>query len=362
MIFTLDGRGNVLLPVLFNTFELGDENCAEIVQGMLAELKRKLLCKGIEYSKLKSALIPAHKGKRELALIFDTNAIDDDWYGNVIFHCLLPSLNKESTFSILAGDIIADKLPPDICREIIFEDLVQFHSTTFYHPTQYYVVYINNLSENQQNRIIEVLRNQNYFVGYVDTTFSGRLKTILAYSLVCVGIKYKNIMILPHEDDRKDEENVNNCGYAFEDYGFSVKSISEMYFTLFLSYKIEAVFADPQDLKYSINAINASIISRPVFSLPVFISNEKIQYLNEEKAKIVEKLGLQNCSVETLSEIIKEHIKRGYFYNLEYLETYRTPKFNLSLELRAIDGNLRKVLVALKYSYNNERIELITMY
>lgn len=362
MIFTLDGRGNILLPLLFDTFQLGDENCAEIVQGMFEDLKKKLLCKGIEYSKLKSALIPVHKEKRETAFLFDTDVIKDAWYGNTIFRRLLPAFNKESTFSILAGDLIAETIPLRLCREIIFENLVQFHPTVFQHPTQYHVVYINNLSDDQHNKIVEALRHEKCFVGYVDMTFSGRLKTILANCLVPIGIKHRGTMILSHEDDREDSEDVNNCGYAFEDYGFSVKSISNMYFTLFLSYKMESIFADPKDLDYSINAINPFRASEPVFRLPVFVSEDKIQYLKENKSAIMEKLGLQDCSVEILSELIKDHIRKGYFYNLEYLETYRTPKFNLSLELKTTEGKLRKVLVALKYSFDNERLELITMY
>ena len=360
MIFTLDGRNNVLLPLLLDTLDLSNQECAEIVDGMLSELKEKLLAKNIEYANLKSALIPVHKDRKETAFIFDSSLIEDAWYGNVVFHHLLPGLNKESTYSILEGDIIAERIPLNVSKEIIFEKLVQFNFTNFQHPSQYYVVYINNLTESQQNNIIEALRNQAFFVGYVDMTFSSRLKTLLAYSLTYRGIKHRDIIILPHEEDREDEENINNCGYPFEDYGFSVKSISEMYYTLFLSYKIEAAFADPMDLSYSINAIYSNIKS--VFKLPVFVSGEKLLYLKEKKTAIMEKLGLMEFSTEELSDLIKERIKKGYFYNLEYLEAYHVPKFNLSLELKTSEGNLRKVLVALKYSTEQKRLELVTMY
>ena len=61
MIFTLDGRNNVLLPLILDTLDLSNQECAEIVDGMLSELKEKLLAKNIEYANLKSALIPVHK-------------------------------------------------------------------------------------------------------------------------------------------------------------------------------------------------------------------------------------------------------------------------------------------------------------
>ncbi|MEL7647295.1 MAG: hypothetical protein AAGU76_04340 [Sedimentibacter sp.] len=360
MIFTLDARGNVLLPVMVSTLNLNNEQCTKVVLGEFTELKKKLQVKGIEYSKLKSALTPVHKDKKEAAFIFDSSLIENCWYGNVVFKSLLPALNKESTYSILCGDIIADRIPLDISKEIIFENLVQFHSTVFKHPIQYYVIYINNLSDAQLEAIIEALSSQVFFVGYVDMTFSSRLKTILAYSLVHLGIKYQDTMILQHEADREDDENINNCGYDFENYGFSVISINDMYFGLFLSYKIEALFADPEDLKYSMNAIYSNVTS--AFELPVSVVEKKLLYLKEKKAAIMEKLGLQDYSTEELAHLIRDCITKSYFYNLEYLEEYNVPKFNISLELKTVEGKLRKVLVALKYSPSNMGLELITMY
>lgn len=43
MIFTLDGRNNVLLPLLLDIFDLSNQECAKIVDGMLSALKEKLL-------------------------------------------------------------------------------------------------------------------------------------------------------------------------------------------------------------------------------------------------------------------------------------------------------------------------------
>lgn len=360
MIFTLDARGNVLLPVIVNTLNLNNEQCAKIILSAFAELKEKLQAKGIEYTKLKSALIPVHRDKQEAAFIFDSSLIESNMYGYLAFQSILPALNKESTYSILCGDIIADRIPLEISREIFFENLEQFHFTDFKHPTQYYVIYINNLSNAQFRAIIDVLSSLTFFVGYVDMTFSSRLKSILAYSLVNLGIKYKDTMILQHEADRKDAENINNCNYDFENHGFSVKSINEMYFGLFLSYKIEAPFTDPEDLKYSMNAIHSNVT--PAFELPVSVLEEKLRYLNEDKKVIMENLGLQDYSIEELAHLIKNCIRKSYFYNLEYLEEYNTPKFNISLELKTPKGKMRKVLVALKYSPANMGLELITMY
>lgn len=133
-----------------------------------------------------------------------------------------------------------------------------------------------------------------------------------------------------------------------------------MYFGLFLSYKIESYFADPEDLKWSMNAIRTSIPS--VFKLPISVIKKKLRYLKEEKATIMDRLGLKDYNEEDFSLLIKNCILKSNFYNLEYLEEYNVPKFNVSLELKTTEGKMRKVLVALKYSPLNNALELITMY
>ena len=121
------------------------------------------MLKSIDYTKLKSALIPVHKDKKEIAFVFDSSLIEIAWYGNTVFECILPVLNKESTYSILCGDIIADSLPKDIAEKAILGTLIRFHETKFRHPTQYYVVYINNLSERQLNLLIQALSKMPFF-------------------------------------------------------------------------------------------------------------------------------------------------------------------------------------------------------
>lgn len=230
MIYMLEARGNVLLPVMVKTFNLSNEQCSKVIQDEFAELKRKLLLKSIDYTKLKSALIPVHK----------------------------------------------------------------------------------------------------------DT------------------------MILQHEADREDQENVNNSGYNFEGNGFAIKSINDMYFGLFLSYKIESLISDPENLMYSLSAIYSH--TGNAFSLPVSILENKLVYLKENKSGIMEKLQLKDYSTDELESLIKNSSQRSYFYNLDYLEEYGVSKFNISLELVTITGEMRKALVALKYSKPNEALELITMY
>jgi hypothetical protein len=360
MIFTLEARGNVTLPVIANMFKLNNEQCIKVILNEFEELKRKLLAKGIDYTGLKSSLIPVHKGKKELALIFDRNLILDYCYGSIVFNCILPAMNKESTYSILCGDISINNVSLKTGYNIIFENLVQFHPTDYKCPDQYFVVYFNNLTNMQMKSLLDALNSVYFFIGYVDVTFSSRLKTILAYSLVHLGIKHRDLFILQHEEDLHDEENVNCCGFDFERHGFKYISINSMYFDLFLSYKIESAFADSDDLKYSLREIRSCVNS--VLNLPVTVTENKLLYLKEQKTEIMEKLGLKNYTVDKLEDLIKSSIKKSYLYNLEFIEQHNVPKFSVSLELETIDSNMRKVLVALKYSLKNDAFELITMY
>lgn len=360
MIFTLDARDIVFLPVIAEYLNLTDAQCKDMILSGVSALEDKLKGKGIEYAALKPALIPVHKDRRETAFIFDSRLIEESWYARPIFHALLPALNKESTYSILGGDILARKLPPHVSAAILFENLVQVHPTTFVSPDQYYVIYINNLSNAQHEEIIAALSTKAFFVGYADMTFSSDLKLLLACSLVHIGIKYRNIFLLPHEEDRDDAEDVNISCLPFERYGFTVKSINGLLYGLFLSYKIETYAADPEDLKYSLIAVQSGAAAN--FQLPVSVVSEKLLYLKEKKAGLIQKLGLQDYSEDDLANLIRLRMAGSYFYNLEYLEEYDVPKFNISLELRTASVAMRKVIVALKYVPAKKTLELITMY
>lgn len=359
MIFTLDARGNVLLPVIVKTFDLNNKEYAKMVSNAFEEFENKLSEKSITYDKLKSALIPVHKDKYEVAFVFDSTSIDSSWFGYDVFEQILPALNKDSTCSILCGEIIADNLPLDIVYKIMFSDIKQFHATSFRHPTQYFVVYINNLTESHKEAIITKLKRYIPFIGYVDTTFASYFKSLISRSLVHLCIKHKNIIILSHEDDLDDSQNVNNCGYSFEKYGFKYISIKEMYFSLFLSYKIESVMADVEDLNYSMWSI-APNYKPSTFN--VHVDERKIEYLNRDKSELMKKLGLKSYTAKEIEELIKYQLDKTYFYNLEYLEGYSIPKFNVSLELETTSKEKRKVVVALKYSNQKNAFELITMY
>jgi hypothetical protein len=319
-----------------------------------------LIAKGISYDGLKSALIPVHKDHYEIAFIFDSSRIDDSWYGYTVFSAIIPVLNKESTYSILVGDIIADSLDQAMIKQMLLKNLEKCHETEYMHSTQYFVVYINNLSKNQIDAILNTLANEEYFIGHIDMTFGSIFKTILAHCLVVHAIKHRNIILQPHEVDRNDDENINISSYPYEDSGFIIKSINEDYFGLFLSYKIESLYTDDEDLSFSLNAIFPSYQS--VLELPLLIPEAKLTYLMADKRDIFSSLGLIDYTTDDLRQVIVDRMNQSYLYNLVYLAEYNVPKFNVSLELNTLSGGKRKVIVSLKYITESNQLQLVTMY
>lgn len=360
MIYTLNARDNVLLPVLKHAFRFTDQQSYREINRIFADMNTTLKAKGISYDSLKSALIPVHKDHYEIAFIFDSSKIDNSWYGYTVFSAIIPALNKESTYSILVGDIIANSLDQATIRQLLLTNLEKRHETVYMHSTQYFVVYINNLTKNQIDEILNTLTNEEYFIGYVDMTFGSILKTILAHCLVPHAIKHRNIILQPHEVDRHDDENINISSYPYEDSGFIIKSINEDYFGLLLSYKIESLYTDDEDLSFSLNAIFPSYQS--ALELPLLIPEAKLTYLMAEKRDIFSSLGLIDYTTDELRQVIVDRMNQSYLYNLEYLAEYNVPKFNVSLELNTLSGGIRKVIVSLKYITESNQLQLVTMY
>ena len=360
MIYTLNARGNVMLPVMREMFELTDLQCYEEINSAFEITSASLNEKGIEYKNLKPALIPVHGDRYEVAFIFDSDKIDGAWYGYTVFEALIPYLNKESTYSILQGDIITRNMNQYSVKQLLFEKMIQYNDSNYQYSSQYYVVYINNLTKAQTLAIAEGLKERSFFVGYIDMTFNSIIKTIFAYSLAGGTIKYKNIILQAHEADRDEGEDINTSGFPYEENNFIIKSISDEYFNLFLNYKIEALINDIDDIKFSFNSIYP--LHDSIFKFQFSIPDSKLVYLQTEKSEVLKKLDIIDYSAEDLKQIIVEKIEKSYLYNLEYLEDYDVPKFNISLELDTIYGQKRKVLVALKYVVEANQLQLITMY
>jgi hypothetical protein len=320
---------------------------------------KMLKLKKIDYQKLKSSLLPASKGYKEIAFIFDRDKIASSWYGLDIFEHLMPALNHDNNLSILVGDVIPGGLSRDILFEIISEDLKTIHSSEFRYSEQYFVVYIAHITDNQISSIENQLADYEPYIGIVDTTFDSRLKLLLSTCLCTLCIKHNKTVIVPHEPDRNDVENVNLAGYPFEENGFSIASINEVNYGLFLSFRIDSAYIRDNDQSLSLMAIAKN--GMPLSGCSVNVPEKKLQYLKEKKTKIMQRLGLEDCTIDDLKTMIHEKISRAHLYNLTFKPEFTTSTFNIFLESTTKSGTQAKSMVALKYLPDVKEVSLITL-
>jgi hypothetical protein len=361
-IFTLDARDNIFLDVIKNRYNLDHSIIYSVINDSFKKCISILEQKNINYQDLKNSLVP-RSDRNEIAFVFDRNRIDSSSYGFNVFSKLIPLFSKESCNSVLCGDYIGDNKRKDKLKFSFYEHIKSDKQINYINHNQFYIVYINNLSDKMVATFNDGLKQFNPYVGYFDLTYSSFLKTYLSTILVRLFIKSKTIIIAGHEDDRNNEEDVNVSKYPFEKNGFKCKSIQSMYYSLFLSYKIERKVYEgfESDTNFAINAISENVLDISDFT--ILVKEDKLRYILNEKADNLERAGITNLTLDELEIIIKAKIRSNYIYNLSFLKQSGTLKFNILIETKRTDTNkLMKLVVALEYMPMDKILRLITMF
>ncbi|MCE2486348.1 MAG: hypothetical protein J4F42_12600 [Desulfurellaceae bacterium] len=174
------------------------------------------------------------------------------------------------------------------------------------YSNQFFIVYINNLTDNMIRTLHEGLTGFEPYVGFADMTFAPRFKLYLSTVLANDCIKHKNIILMGHEDDRDNKEDVNMHSYLWEDSGYTCRSLQETYFGVLLSYKIERpVFQGfESDTEFSINAVSPNPL--PIADFEVRIDESKLGYLATEKTGTLKRIGLLGGDLSQLQDMISE--------------------------------------------------------
>lgn len=362
IIHTLNARDHVMLEVMRDYFEIDPMRMQREIQGMLAKTEEILATKNIKYTSLKPALVPDPK-RREIALAFDRQRIDNNWYGFPIYEALIPLFSHQSNHSILAGDFLGRNHQQDLLHEVFTESVQLIREIEWLSSNQFFIVYINNLTDKMVKTIHEGLKSFEPYVGYADMTFASRFKIFLSTMLVNDCIKHRDIVLMGHEDDRDNKEDVNMRSYPWEDSGFTCRSLQDMYFGVLLSYKIERpVFKGFEtDTEFSLNAVNPDPM--PIAEFEIRIDEKKLGYLAAEKAGTLKRMGLLNGDLSELKAMIAAKISSSYIYNMTYDEQHDISKFNIILEIRPTDGaRPLRVLAALEYIPHERSLRLLTLY
>lgn len=150
-------------------------------------------------------------------------------------------------------------------------------------------------------------------------------------------------------------------GYPFEENSYRVVSINDDSFGPFLSYKIESIVPDKDDVSFSFNALFQKFDSME--KLKLNITDKKWEYLNGEdngKRGILESFDFENISKANFTKIVFKKICSNYIYNLRTNE-YGDYLFNVCIELPTKKGNIRRTTVALKYIPTCGEIAIVTI-
>jgi len=361
-IHTLNARGNVMLEVTRDYFRLSPDVMHREIQGMRHQIETTLGAKEIQYDALKTALVPDRK-RREIALFFDTTKIDDSWYGLPVFKRYMPLFGKKSNHSVLAGDYIDNGAGQKLLYEVLSDELKLARPVTCQHSSQFYVIYINNLTNSMFQHFSKALQDYSAYAGFADMTYGSRLKILLSTVLVNAFLKHRHIIIQGHEDDRSNDEDINMSGYPFEEYGYVCRSIQSSLEGVLLSYKIErpVIPGFEVDTEFSINAINPNPL--PMDSFSIEVADDKLEYLKGEKSESLARAGLNEIGVTGLQMLIAEKLASSYIYNLVYLQEHDVTKFNVILEIPSAN-NMRptRLLAALSYHPKSKTLELKTLF
>ncbi len=152
-----------MLEVLQSYFGLNEVQMLREINISFSGILEILKAKRIDYASLKNALVP-RPDRNEAAFIFDTTQIESSWYGLDVSKWILPTLDQDATHSVLCGDLIGDNNRQDRLYEAFSQEVVLAKPCTWKHSSQFYIVYINNLSDQMLSNIRDGLSQ---YVGYV---------------------------------------------------------------------------------------------------------------------------------------------------------------------------------------------------
>ena len=316
----------------------------------------------IPYNNLKNILIP-QKDKKEIGFIFDSMQIMNSCYGDIVLKTILPHILKIEKVAIFFGDIIGpenqecqNNLMIAFKREIIGKKNLNFRNIS-----QYFIVYLNNMTECRINALEKVLNDLPYYIGYLDLTFQTVMKNIISTSIGQKFLKYKNIIMMP--TDEKEDEDSNYCLFDFKKHNLIIRNIDTISYSTFLCFKIFRSYYDfdENDLILSLNAITDE--PALIRNYDIEIDMKKYNYLMENKKGSLEITGLNIFNLDQFKKIISTMINRNYIFNISLDKDHNCIKFNTILEfINTTKSKKEKYIISFEYLKAKETLRLITMY
>lgn len=361
-IHTLDTRSYVYWDV-FSKF-LKKTNMKKELTSSYNELLKETKKRNIDYSKLRNMLTP-QRDRFELCLFFDSEQIDNSFYGSVVFNKYFPLIEKCNNVCVFEGDLIGDNKDQDFLVELMNKHLFLNKNIDFKHSNQFFIVYINNLSKASFNNIILNLLETTFFVGCMDATFGNRLKDYISLVIGQSYFIHNNNIVVPIPDtEYYCEEDYNNFPYSITDSSLSITTLPETVYNSFLRFKIvrSSYSFDKDDQIYSLNLLSDNPI--PIDDFSIRIDEEKFEYLvNSKKIDSLNNLGLGEVTLPILKNIIKASLNINYIFNISFYENTDTMKFNIPIDIVIEEMDIyRRFVVSFEYLINEKQLRLITFF
>lgn len=136
----------------------------------------------------------------------------------------MSKLFKKSGCCIFEGDFIGSNENQEIIKLEVMKNIKKINNSIYKYSSQYTLVYINNITDNKLNIIINELKSNEAFTGYFDFTYSSLLKEYISNIIGQNYIIYKNNII------------TSSCEYSFKEYDFKKIYISEINYIFNLEY------------------------------------------------------------------------------------------------------------------------------
>ncbi len=151
----------------------------------------------------------------------------------------MPLLDLKTTQCMLWGDIINHN--PQQTLSILRHSIKpKPRYLENIYATQLFCIYVNNLSEKKIIDIHSALINKKAYVGHIPASYFSPGKALLSTSsLTQTFLKFSNILIMPHPNDMPYSEDENILAFDFSQFGYTCRHIPEVYYSLFLTFKIE---------------------------------------------------------------------------------------------------------------------------
>jgi hypothetical protein len=355
-ILSVNGRRDIGLAVSRDYFQMSPAQFGSYIREVHALLVKELAEVGVDYDALAPALVPSTT-KNELALLFNSNLVDDGLYGYEIAERVIPLLDLHATHAYLSGDLLQSVA--DV-RALALEAGGVFIEGRPWGDQWIYCVYVNSLSAAQKDRIVAAMGKYQPFLGHVQTSYGSRFKTVLGATLPTSFIKHGTKVIVDHGMDEPWISDSNEIGFAFEENGLEIVGVNSALYSPLLTYKIESL-AQPrytEDVLISLNAISEAPL--PLADFEVVLSDGKYGYVQTKKKELLEIAGLLKLSAADLAARIRAEIENNSIYRLQF-NPDDTVQFSIVIEIPRSDDHPVKLAVGLKYDPIGRALFVVTV-